>query len=173
MKKEINIWDYAEDILKGVQNGVLLTTQSDGKVNTMTISWGTLGIEWGKPIFTTFVRDSRYTKLALDKNGEFTVNIPYGDFDKSILSFCGSKSGRDVDKINELNLTLEDGEIIHVPAIKELPLTLECRVIYKQTQDLSKVSEEARKMFYPNDEHGRPDIHTAYYGEILRAYIVQ
>lgn len=173
MKKEINVWDYAEEILKGVQNGVLLTTQSGGKVNTMTISWGSLGIEWGKPIFTTFVRESRYTKLALDENGAFTVNIPYGDFDKKILSFCGSKSGRDVDKIKELGLTLEKGDAVSVPAIKELPLTLECRVIYKQTQDLSQIPKEAQEMFYPKDAQGCPDIHTAYYGEIVRAYIVE
>lgn len=173
MKKEINVFDYAQDILKGVNNGVLLTTQSGETVNTMTISWGTLGIEWGKPIFTTFVRQSRYSKLALDETGEFTVNIPYGDFDKSILSFCGTKSGRDVDKIKELGLTLERSDVVCPPAIKELPLTLECRVIYKQTQDPSQISREAMEQFYPETEHGCPDIHTAYYGEIVRAYIIQ
>ncbi|GAA6528459.1 hypothetical protein LPYR103PRE_04320 [Segatella asaccharophila] len=46
-KKEINVLDYAGYILKGVNKGVLLTTKADGRVNTMTISWGTLGIEWG------------------------------------------------------------------------------------------------------------------------------
>lgn len=55
MKKEIEVFDYANVIIKTLKNGVLLTTKADDKVNSMTISWGTLGIEWGKPIFTVFV----------------------------------------------------------------------------------------------------------------------
>ena len=55
MKKEINLWDYAGDIMKELQKGVLLTTKSGERVNTMTIAWGTLGIEWARPIFTVFV----------------------------------------------------------------------------------------------------------------------
>ncbi|MCD8020011.1 MAG: flavin reductase family protein [Clostridiales bacterium] len=174
MKKEINVLDYATEIMNGVKNGVLLTTKANGKVNTMTISWGTLGIEWARPLFTTFVRDSRYTKEFLDANGEFTVNIPYGDFDKQILGFCGTKSGRDVDKIKELALTLEDPEIISVPGIKELPLTLECRVVYKQRQDLSALAVDSLEEYYPDDAvTGVKDVHTAYYGEIVKAYIIE
>ena len=137
MKKEINVFEHVQDILQGVKSGVLLTTCSEGKANTMTISWGALGIEWGKPVFTTYVRESRFTREILDQTGEFTINIPYGSYDKNILAFCGSKSGRDVDKIKELNLTLEEGECVAAPAIRELPLTLECRVVYKQPQDVA------------------------------------
>ena len=66
MKKQIEVFDYANDILKAVKTGVLLTTKADDKVNTMTISWGTLGIEWGKTLFTVFVRENRFTKSQLD-----------------------------------------------------------------------------------------------------------
>ena len=90
MKRNIKVWDEAGHILEHVGKGVLLTCAAEGKVNTMTIGWGTLGIEWGKPIFIAFVRESRYTKELLDKNPEFTVNIPYGQYDKSILSICGT-----------------------------------------------------------------------------------
>ena len=79
MKKEINAFDYAGDICKALPRGILLTTKRDGKVNTMTIGWGHIGIEWGKPIFVAYVRDSRYTREMLDGSGEFTVNIPYGE----------------------------------------------------------------------------------------------
>ena len=95
MKRKINVWDEAGHILEHIGKGVLLTTAADGVVDTMTIGWGTLGIEWSKPIFIAFVRESRYTKELLDKNPEFTVNIPYGEYDKSILSICGTRSGRD------------------------------------------------------------------------------
>ena len=78
MKNEIEVFDYANEILKAVNTGALLTTKADGKVNTMTIAWGTLGIEWSKPIFTVFVRENRFTRYMLGKNPEFTINIPYG-----------------------------------------------------------------------------------------------
>ena len=109
MKKQIEVFDYANNILKAVKTGVLLTTKTDDKVNTMTISWGTLGIEWGKTIFTVFVRENRFTKSQLDKNPEFTINIPVGEFNKKILGLAGTKSGHDMDKIKEIGLTLEDG----------------------------------------------------------------
>ena len=178
MKKEIEVFDYANEILKAVNKGVLLTTKADGKVNSMTISWGTLGIEWGKPIFTVFVREHRFTRQQLDKNGEFTINIPYGDFDKKILGICGTETGYSVDKIKKLNLTLEPSEAVSVPAIKELPLTLECKVIYKQKQDEHAVTEENKKAFHPQDVDGsfhgaNRDFHTAYYGEIVKAYIIE
>ncbi len=178
MKKEIQVLDYANDIMKAVQNGVLLTTKAEEKVNSMTISWGTLGIEWGKLIFTVFVRENRFTKQQLDKNPEFTINIPFGDFDKKILGVCGTKSGHTVDKGKELNLTLEEPAAVSVPAIRELPLTLECKIVYKQKQEAKEITEENNKRFYPQDVdstfHGaNRDYHTAYYGEIVSAYIIK
>jgi len=178
LKKEIQVLDYASEIMKALQSGVLLTTKADDKVNSMTISWGTLGIEWGTPIFTVFVRENRFTKQQLDKNPEFTINIPVGDFNKKILGVCGTKSGHTTDKIQELNLTLEESLAISVPAIKELPLTLECRVVYKQKQDENAITEENRIKCYPQDVdssyHGaNKDYHTAYYGEIVSAYIIE
>lgn len=178
MKKEIQVLDYANDILKAVKKGVLLTTKVDDKVNSMTISWGTLGIEWDKLIFTTFVREHRFTKEQLDKNQEFTINIPYGNFDKRILGFCGSKSGKNIDKITELGLTLEEPAVISVPGIKELPLTLECKIIYSQLQDKNSIPQNIRSQMYPeNVDSSNPfankDYHIAYYGEILKAYIIE
>lgn len=178
MKKEINVFDYSSEIIKAVNGGVLLTTKADDKVNSMTISWGTLGIEWGKLIFTVFVRENRFTKQQLEKNPEFTINIPIGEFNKKILGVCGTKSGHETDKIKGLDLSLESPNVISVPGIKELPLTLECRVIYKQKQDEKEVTEENKNKFYPQDVdssfHGsNRDYHTAYYGEIVSAYIIE
>lgn len=178
MKKEIIVFDYTNEIMKALRTGVLLTTKADDKVNSMTVSWGTIGIKWGKPIFQVFVRENRFTKSQLDKNPEFTMNIPYGDFDKKILGFCGNKSGHTIDKIKDLNLTLETPDKISVPGIKELPLTLECKVIYKQKQDPAVIPEEVLETMYPQDVdssfHGaNKDLHTMYYGEIVSAYILE
>ena len=106
------------------------------------------------------------------------MNIPYGQDAKDILNFCGTKSGRDVDKFQELGLTPVEAEKISVPAIRELPLTLECKVVYKQEQDPDQISEKRKKIFYPADVDGsfhgaNRDYHTAYYGQILSAYILE
>ena len=173
MKRDIQVWDYAGIILDQIGKGALLTTCADGKVNTMTIGWGTLGIEWGKPICTVFVRESRYTKLLLDKNPEFTVNVPYGDGAKEILRLCGTKSGRDMDKFKDLGLTQEEGQTVSVPGIRQLPLTLECKVIYRQDQDPKAINEENDRRYYAQGTANEGDYHTAYYGQITAAYIIE
>ena len=173
MKRNVEIADYAGRIMEQTPKGILLTTKADGKVNTMTIGWGFLGIQWAKPIFVVLVRQSRHTKAMLDKNPEFTINVPLGAIDKNILGICGTKSGRDMDKIAALGLTLEEGETVSVPAIKELPLTLECKVIYKQDQDPKAISPEDDARFYAKGTANENDYHTAYYGQITAAYIVE
>ena len=173
MKRKIALWDEAGYILDQLGKGVLLTAAADGKVNTMTIAWGALGIQWKKPVFIAFVRESRHTKEFLDKNPEFTVNIPYGQYDKSILSICGTRSGRDIDKIQELGLTLEESETVSVPGIRQLPLTLECKIIYRQAQDPGEITPENTTRYYPKDQNGTGDYHTAYYGEVTAAYIIE
>ena len=178
MKKIVDAFDYAGHICKAMKKGILLTTAANGQVNTMTIGWGMLGIEWGKPIFIALVRESRHTRSLLDANGEFTVNIPMGDLDGNILGFCGTKSGRDVDKIQSLGLTLEEPVSVSVPGIRQLPLTLECKVLMRQKQDLAQLPEEILKKYYPQDVDGSAsgknrDFHIAYYGEILNAYLIE
>ena len=69
MKKFVNAFDYAGEICKAMPKGILLTTKDGDKVNTMTIGWGTIGIQWGRPVFIAFVRDSRYTMEMLNANG--------------------------------------------------------------------------------------------------------
>ena len=178
MKEKIDVYEHMGDILKGVRSGVLITSKAEGRVNSMTISWGMVGIEWAKPVFVTFIRENRFTRSLLEKNGEFTVSIPVDDSAKKILGFCGSKSGRDVDKAKELGLTYVEPEMVSTPGVKELPLTLECKVIYKQKQDMSAMTEEARAKFYPQDVDSlstgsNKDTHVAYYGEIVNAYVIK
>lgn len=178
MNRKIEVFDYAKEIVSAIPKGVLLTTKSGETVNTMTIGWGTLGVEWGVPIFIAFVREGRYTRELLDTSGEFTVNVPYGAFDKKILGYCGTKSGRNVNKISELGLTLAESEIVKAPGIKELPLTLECKVLYCQLQDRNAIPAEIRQSMYPEDaDSSSPganrDYHVAYYGQIVNAYIVE
>ena len=174
MKKEVNIFDYAARIAGAMKQGILLTAADGEKVNPMTIGWGTLGIEWGRPIFTAFVRESRYTRELLDKTGEFTVSIPLEGCDPRILTFCGRNSGRDVDKVKTLGLTLEEPLAVSAPGIRQLPLTVECKVLYRQMQDLRGLPQDLLTRYYPAvTAEGTPDRHIAYYGEILKAYVIE
>ena len=178
MKKTIDVYEHMGEILKGVKSGVLITGKADDKVNSMTISWGMVGIEWGKPIFVTFIRENRFTRSLIEKTGEFTVSIPIDDSAKKILGFCGSKSGRDIDKAKEIGLTYEEPEMTSVPGVKELPLTLECKVVYKQAQDMNAMTKENKAKFYPQDVDSlftgsNKDTHVAYYGEIVNAYVIE
>ena len=173
MKTTVNAFDYAADICKAMPKGILLTTKVGEQVNTMTIGWGHIGIEWSRPVFVVYVRESRHTKAMLDESGEFTVNIPMGAYDPKILGYCGTKSGRDTDKIADMGLTLVEGETVSVPGIREFPLTLECKVIFKQYQQENVLPKEIYDRYYPaTAEQPDGDYHTAYYGQILNAYII-
>lgn len=173
MKKSVNIFEYAGHICSSMKKGILLTTAVGDKVNTMTIGWGKIGIEWNRPVFIAYVRESRYTKSMLEENGEFTVNIPYGELDSEVLRYCGTKSGRDCNKIHNMKLTLEPSNTVSVPGIKEFPLTIECKVIYSQKQNLNAVPADILNRFYPEEPSGFRDYHIAYYGEITDAYIIE
>ena len=174
MKEFVNPFDYAKEINYALEKGILLTTKAGDKVNTMTIGWGMMGIQWNKPIFIALVRGCRHTYSMLEQNPEFTVNIPLSTLDKNIIRVCGTKSGADCDKFQELGLTTETPEKISVPGICQLPLTLECKVLYKQQQYPEHLlSGEPLKFYKENPESIQDDYHTAYYGEIVSAYIIR
>lgn len=172
-KRKIDFKDYADQIVKALRAGILLTTKEGDKINSMVIGWGTLGINWGQPTFAAYVRDSRYTKELLDHTGEFTINVPVGEFDKNVIAVCGRQSGRDTDKIAAAGLTPVPSEQIAAPGIREFPLTLECRVIYAQRQDVACFAGELGERIYAPGPDGKRDLHTTYFGQILDAYIIE
>ena len=177
MKEKISVFDHTEHILKALQKGVLLNTCAE-KFNSMVISWGHLGVIWGQPTFAVYVREHRYTKAQLDKTREFTISIPLGEPDSRINRICGLESGRTIDKAEKAKLSLTPAQTIRTPAVAQYPLTLECRVLYSQKQDLSLLPEDIRRSAYPeNVESDAPlankDPHTLYIGQIMDAYIIR
>ena len=170
MTEKINPFDYAERIDKALQSGILLNTRGE-KFNSMVIGWGHLGVIWGLPTFTVYVRQSRYTKAQLDRTLEFTLSIPAsGSLSPEIMRVCGSQSGRDVDKADYL--TLSPGRVVNTPAVREYPLTLECRVLYRQDQVLDGIPKPIRDRYYSRGGDAG-DFHTAYIGQIVDAYILK
>ena len=177
MKEKINITDYANLITKALPKGILLNTNGD-KFNSMVIGWGHVGTLWGRPTFHVYVRQGRYTKGQLDKTGEFTISVPLDKPDAAINKVCGWQSGYNIDKVKEAGLELVDAEIINTPGIKQYPLTIECKVLYAQDQDLSKIPDDIREKMYPQDVEGdypmaNRDFHTMFVGEIVDAYIIR
>ena len=166
MIERIEPFKYAGEIVRAMNPGILLNT-NDQKFNSMVIGWGQLGVLWSRPVFTVYVRESRYTKGALDRTGEFSVSAPFGaGADKTILRVFGTQSGRDVDKAD--CVTLVPGQTVNVPAVREFPLTLECKVLYRREQDPALIPEEVLAGHYRGG-----DYHTAYIGLITDAYLLK
>ena len=177
--QKIDIIEYLPTVMNELKKGILVNTNNNGKINSMTISWGQIGIEWGKMFFTTYIRHGRFTHKQIEETKEFTVSIPIKrtpEISKAI-GYIGSRTGKEIDKLSDCNLTAVKGIKVNSPAIKELPLTIECRVIYKQEQEAENIPCEIMKSCYPQDvpsisPMANKDMHTVYYGEIINTYII-
>ena len=102
----------------------LLVTVDDGeKVNTMTASWGSLGILWGQKVATIYIRPQRFTYSLLEKADHFSLTVLPDSFRKE-LNYLGTASGRDEDKIKTAGLSLQymDG----IPYFEEARLVFFC-----------------------------------------------
>lgn len=138
----------------------LLTAGTTQKFNSMTISWGGVGTLWGKPVVTAYVRTSRYTHEFMDDNDYFTVSF-YKEDMKRILGVFGSKSGRDIDKMNYDGLTAK--EVGGSVTFEEAEVTLVCRKLFMQQLAVENMTPEVRNAFYSGDAP-----HDMYIGEIVK-----
>ena len=108
----------------GTQNA-LLTAGDQTACNTMTIGWCQIGRLWNLPVCTVYVRPERYTYAFTESHDYFTVSILPAT-EKKTMGFCGTKSGRDVNKIKECGLTVCYGAG-DAPFFDEAELVLVCR----------------------------------------------
>ena len=177
--QKIDVIEYLPTIIGELKRGILVNTKNGDKVNSMTIAWGQVGIEWGKLFFTAYIRHGRFTHEQIENTKEFTVSIPVKrtpEISKAI-GYIGSRTGRDINKLADMNLTVIDGIEVKTPAIKEIPLTLECKVIYQQEQEINNIPSDIKDSCYPqnipsSNPMANKDYHTVYYGEIVNAYIL-
>ncbi len=143
----------------------MLIGAADGtKVNAMTASWGGVGIMWGKPVVYAFIRETRYTKEFVDNNEGFSITI-YPEDMRKMLSYMGSTSGRDEDKIEEMKLTtVFDGK---VPYFEEADMALICRKMYAQDMKSECFTDKAAdEQWYKDGNY-----HTMYVAEIEKVLI--
>ena len=146
------------------KHGLLLNSVgADGRPNTMAIGWGCVGLIWGRPMFVVLVRPSRFTFRNLEAAGEFVVNVPADDMHETCM-YCGTASGRNVDKFAERGLTPVPAGTVKVPLIKQCVRHYECRIVHRNDVADAAMSGEVRADCYP-----KGDLHRLYYGQILRA----
>lgn len=165
MSREVSYDEYASKVLEILPKGAFLTTAYGKKTNSMTIGWGTIGIMWSKPVFMVMVRPSRFTYELLEKSNEFTVSIPLKDMQQA-LNICGSKSGRNIDKLALAGLSTQPGEKINTPVIAGAGLHYECKVVYKRAMLPNALTPQTLQACYPNE-----DYHILYMGEIVATYL--
>lgn len=144
----------------------LVSAGSMDKFNMMTVSWGAVGVIWGKPSVTAYIRQTRYTKEFVDSSDTFTLTF-LKDGNRDALNVLGSKSGRDMDKMKASGLTpIEvDGEVM----FEEAELVLVCRKRFVQDMpEENFVNQETLDKWYADQNY-----HTMYIGEIVAAYAAE
>ncbi|ENZ32849.1 MULTISPECIES: flavin reductase family protein [Clostridium] len=152
--KEIKHENFQENAFEMIgKDWLLITAEKDGKVNTMTASWGGVGVLWNKKVAYIFIRPQRYTKEFVDFSDRLSVCVLPNSYRKE-LSYLGNVSGKDEDKISNANLKVQKYE--DVPYFDEARLTLICRKLY--AQDLKEeyfIEKDIIDKWYPQKSNGR------------------
>ncbi|MCL1980022.1 MAG: flavin reductase family protein [Proteobacteria bacterium] len=159
-----NYLEQTDQLMEQIKKGAFLTVRAGGAVNTMTIGWAAIGYIWQRPVLMVAVRDSRHTFTLMEQTDNFTVTIPLDPAYKQHLAYCGTKSGRDVDKFAACNLPVVEARLVDSPIIGGPGIHYECKVVYKSAMDPAHLAE-ALGSLYPHK-----DYHTLYFGEILACY---
>lgn len=141
----------------------LITGGSPEHYNTMTASWGTMGVFWSKPVVNSFIRPQRYTYEFVEQNDLFTLSFFSGEAYRKALNFCGSHSGRDVDKAKECGLT--PIAACGSTAFAEADLILVCKKLYWYDLTPDQMIDKSIDEFYL-----KKDYHRCYFGEIVACY---
>ncbi len=161
--KAIKPTEITDNVFKLLdKDWMLVTAGTLEDFNTMTASWGHLGILWNLPIAIAYIRPQRYTYGFANRFEDYTLSF-FTETYRPALKICGTKSGRDCDKVAEAGLTPRQTERGNV-TFEEARLVLECRKIYQDNlkKENFLIPEIATKN-YPKE-----DFHRFYMGEIIQ-----
>jgi flavin reductase (DIM6/NTAB) family NADH-FMN oxidoreductase RutF len=155
------LFEITDNAFKLIADDWMLVTGGDmNSFNTMTASWGCFGELWHRKIAVCFIRPTRYTYQFTEEHDLFTLSF-FEEKYRDVLNLCGTKSGRDIDKMSGIGLTpiaSEHGSVFFA----EARLVLECRKIYIHDLDPELFLEPTIAKEYP-----RKDYHRMYIGQIL------
>ena len=167
MKTQMKYNENLEKVLTQLSKGAFLTVSDGINTNTMTIGWSNIGIIWNKPVIMVMVRKSRHTYSIIKNAKDFTVSLPINVDLQKALVYCGSYSGRDVDKIKESQLSVTKSIDIVSPIISQCDMHYECKIIHSQEMIPENLDINIKERFYIND-----DYHVLYFGEIVNSYTI-
>lgn len=160
MFKKVDPKDLNMNVFSAIgDRWMLITAGTAERCNTMTASWGGLGILWSKPMAIAYIRPQRFTKQFVDENDCFTLSF-FSETYRRQLALCGSKSGRDVDKVKECGFTVAAAEV-GAPYFEEAELVLVCRKRMVMPMDPAAIPDEVK------EKHYNGDYHDIYWGEIV------
>lgn len=161
--KEISPELLRKNPFQAIGNEWMLITAGDkNKVNTMTASWGGLGVMYGKNVAFIVIRPDRYTKEFVDREETFSLSFLEKEYKKT-LNYLGSVSGRNEDKIAKSGLTIEYFD--STPYFNEARNVLICKKLFKQAlHNESLLDDNLARAWYPSG-----DFHTLYIAEITKA----
>jgi len=155
-----------EALTKG--GAFVIAKDAAGKANPMTIGWAQVGVVWSVPVMTVLIRESRYTFECVKASETFIVSVPKPGELRQELAFCGSKSGRDFDKIAETGMALATAQEVDTPVIDACGLHYECEIIARSQQvhgDFGAHAGPVLETYYPEGDH-----HLVVFGRIVAAY---
>lgn len=162
--KKIDINDIVLNPFKTIgKDWLLISALKDDKVNTMTASWGGIGVIWNKNVVTVYIRPQRYTREFIDASDYFSLTF-FENYKKE-LGVLGSKSGRDGDKIKEVGFDIEILE--NQPTFKQGKMTFICKKLYRgEIAPECFIDKNLDSQNYPAQ-----DYHYIYIGEIKSIYV--
>ncbi len=155
MKLGESEWNFVKKISKGA---LFTATNKDGESNTMTVSWGGCGFLWGKEVAFIFVRPQRYTHEFCENGDTFTLSF-FGKERASTLSYCGQKSGREVDKFKECKLSYKEENGV---VFEDAEHTLILKKLYAQNLKKDCFIDTGSLKWYENN-----DFHRMYICEVI------
>jgi len=162
-KQTMHFTDHLAEVMKvtSTRGALLAAWIEPGRANAMAIGWGLIGSVWSRPIWHVMVRPSRYTYELLEHETVFSVNVMPLSLDPAV-QLCGTKSGRDTDKIAETNLAVMPGPATGAPVIEQSVIHYECRVLHTNDILADNLADEVRRENYPSG-----DYHRLYWGQII------
>ena len=168
--KKIEWYEETEWLKRALSNGGAFVVAKDAneKANPMTLGWAQVGIVWSVPVMTVLIRESRYTHACITHSSTFSVCVPRAGELKDALLLCGTKSGRDMDKAVQAELTFAQPQTIDTPIVEACGLHYECEIIARTQQvrdDFTDKADKVLQTYYPKGDH-----HLIVLGRILNAY---
>ena len=164
--KDVQEQEVAQMNLKRIQEGAFLVVKAKDRQNVMTIGWAMFGYVWRRSVMMVAVMKTRFTFGIMEEADSFVVSVPTGSMPKE-LNFCGSKSGKDFDKLKECRLGTIRVQKVDSPLLEIPGYHYQCRIVCKTPMD-PRFLDKALDPLYP-----AKDYHTLYFGEIAACSLIE